>query len=285
MRILLRMVIEISRAVRHEAFSTLGTLLTIFLALSLPGALWIISDNLSDMERELRSGVTMDVFLTDGLTTDELNDLQAGILDLDGVMELKYLSKQDALFKMRETFGLDMIQDIDENPFPASMILTIAESFMRPGVSDSLAAEISKLPGVDDVVFAGEMLDRLGHMIDSVRALGITIAILVCFSAVFIVGNTVRIAITDRRKAVEIMQLVGATRSYILTPFVLLGGLLGLFGALMAALFLRFGTGFISRHLVEVFFLDIYDVLAFVLAGLLLGMIGALIATRRFLEV
>ncbi len=285
MRILLRMVIEISRAVRYETLSTLGTLLTIFLAMSLPGALWIISDNLADMERELRSGVTMDVFLTDGLTTDELNDLQARILDLEGVMELKYLSKQDALFKMRETFGLDMIQDIDENPFPASIILTIAESYMRPGASDSLAAEISMLPGVDDVVFAGEMLERLGHMIDSVRALGIIIAILVCFSAVFIVGNTVRIAITDRRKAVEIMQLVGATRSYILTPFVLLGGLLGLFGALMAAIFLRFGTGFVSRHLVEVSFLDIYDVLAFVLGGLLLGMIGALIATRRFLEV
>jgi cell division transport system permease protein len=127
---------------------------------------------------------------------------------------------------------------------------------------------------VEDVVFAGEMLDRLGHMIHSVRALGISIALLVCFSAVFIVGNIVRIAITDRRKAVEIMQLVGATRSYILTPFVLLGGFLGLFGALMAAIFL-----------VEVSYLDIYDAVAFVLAGLLLGMAGALMATRRFLKI
>jgi cell division transport system permease protein len=285
LRILLRMAIEISRAVRHETLSTLGTLLTIFLAMSLPGALWIISDNLSDMERELRSGVTMDVFLADGLTSDELNDLQARILDLDGVLESKYLSKQDALFKMRETFGLDMIQDIDENPFPASIILKIDEPHMKPGASDSLAAEISSLPGVDDVVFAGEMLERLGHMIDSVRALGFSIAFLVCFSAIFIVGNTVRIAITDRRKAVEIMQLVGATRSYILTPFVLLGGLLGLFGALLAAFCLWFATGFISRHLVEIAYLDVYDALAFVLAGLLLGMTGALVATRRFLEV
>lgn len=285
MRILFRMVIEIARAARHEMFSTLGTLLTVFLAMSLPGALWIISDNLSAVERELRSGVTMDVFLADGLSPDAINDLQSQILDIEGIVELKYLSKQDALFKMRETFGLDMIQDIDDNPFPASIILKIDEPRMKPGVSDSLAAEISWLPGVEDVVFAGEMLERLGHMLDSVRALGISIAVLVCFSAVFIVGNTVRIAITDRRKAVEIMQLVGATRSYILTPFVLLGGLLGLFGGLMSAVFLRFATGFISRHLVEVTYLDIYDALAFVLTGLLLGMTGALIAARRFLEV
>jgi cell division transport system permease protein len=285
MRILFRMAVEILRAVRHEMLSTLGTLLTVFLAMSLPGALWIISDNLSDVERELRSGVTMDVFLADGLSSDAVNDLQSQILVIEGVVELKYLSKQDALYKMRETFGLDMIQDIDENPFPASIILKIGEAYMQPGASDSLAAKILRLDGVEDVVFAGEMLDRLGHMLDSVRALGISIAVLVCFSAVFIVGNTVRIAITDRRKAVEIMQLVGATRSYILTPFVLLGGSLGLFGALMSAVFLRFATGFISRHLVEVAYLDIYDALAFVLAGLLLGMTGALIAARRFLEV
>jgi cell division transport system permease protein len=277
--------VEISRAVRHEMLSTLGTLLTVFLAMSLPGALWIIADNLSTVERDLRSGVTMDVFLDDGLTTDAANDLQARIRDIEGVLDLKFLSKQDALFKMREEFGLDMIQDIEDNPFPASIILKIDELHMKPGASDSLAAEISRLPGVEDVVFAGEMLDRLGHMIHSVRALGVSIAILVCFSAVFIVGNIVRIAITDRRRAVEIMQLVGATRSYILTPFVLLGGLLGLFGALMAAIFLWFGTGFITRHLVQVSYLDIYDAVAFVLAGLLLGMAGALMATRRFLKI
>lgn len=285
MRRLFRMAVEISRAVRYEMLSTLGTLLTVFLAMSLPGALWIIAYNLSAVERDLRSGVTMDVFLDDGLAADALNDLQARISEVEGVMEVKYLSKQDALFKMRETFGLDMIRDIDVNPFPASIILKIDEPHMKPGASDSLAAEISRLPGVEDVVFAGEMLDRLGHIIDSVRALGISMAVLVCFSAVFIVGNIVRIAITDRRRAVEIMQLVGATRSYILTPFVLLGGLLGLFGAVLAAVFLWFGTGFISRHLVEVSYLNPYDALAFVLTGLLLGMTGALMATRRFLKI
>lgn len=83
----------------------------------------------------------------------------------------------------------------------------------------------------------------------------------------------------------EIMQLVGATRSYILTPFVSLGGLLGLSGAALATSFLWLSTNFISQRLAEVFFLDTYEITAFVLTGLLLGMVGALMATKRFLKI
>jgi cell division transport system permease protein len=99
------------------------------------------------------------------------------------------------------------------------------------------------------------------------------------------VANTIRITIADRRKTVEIMQLVGATRSYILTPFVLLGGLLGLIGAALAVTTLAWLSDFISHHLVNVVFVETNEIVAFVLSGLLLGMTGALIATRRYLKI
>jgi len=107
----------------------------------------------------------------------------------------------------------------------------------------------------------------------------------VAFSAVFIVANTVRVAISDRRKAVEIMQLVGATRGFILTPFVSLGGIIGLAGAGLASVFLWYLSGYVSKNVIEISFLNRYDILAFILTGLLLGMIGALVATRRHLRV
>jgi cell division transport system permease protein len=288
---LLRLPIEIGRAIRHELLSTLGTLLTVFLAMSLPGALWIISNNLSGVEHELKSSLTIDVFLVDELSAGEVETMRSELLALEGVTEARYLSSQDALYKMRETFGLEMIQDIDENPLPASFVLRIDESIFEsyksigPGASDSLIARIAGLPGVEDVVFSGEMLHSLSRIVDSIEMLGIAIGILVAFSAVFIVANTVRVAISDRKRAVEIMQLVGATRSYILTPFVSLGGLLGLCGGSLAALFLWLSTNFVSQHLVEIFFFDAYEITAFILTGLLLGMIGALLATNKFLKI
>lgn len=291
MRALFRIAVEIGRAIRYELLSTVGTLLTVFLAMSLPGALWMISNNLSRVEHELKSSLTIDVFLVDELSAGEVENMRSELMVLEGVMEAQYLSKRDALYKMRETFGLEMIQGIDENPLPASFVLRLDESLFEsyesegPETSDSLVARISALRGVEDVVFSGELLYSLNRILNSIEILGIAIGFLVAFSAIFIVANTVRIAISDRRIAVEIMQLVGATRSYILTPFVSLGGLLGLFGAALAVLFLWLSANFVSRRLMAIFFFDAHEITAFILIGLLLGMVGALLATNRFLKI
>ncbi len=285
MRYFWRIIIEISRAVRFQPLSTFGTLLTIVLAMSFPGLFWIMSNNLSDIQSDLKSGLTVDVFLVDDLPDKEIEKLQLEFSAMDGVNGVQYLSKQDALFKMRERFGRGMVQGLDDNPLPASFVLSVDQKMFEINAADSLLAGISRIPAVEDVVFAREMLDRLDEIVRMVKLLGLAIALLIAFSAVFISANTVRIAIADRRRAVEIMQLVGATRSYILTPFVSLGGLIGLIGTSLAVLLLRFSTNYLSQRLVEIHFLEIPDITAFILSGMLLGMIGALIATGRYLKI
>ena len=285
MRTPVRVVIEIFRAVRHEILSTFGTLLTVILAMTLPGALWIISDNLSGAEIGLKSELTMDVFLIEELPRTRIDELNIFFKNVNGVTHVKYLSRQDALFKMREIFGLEIVSGLDDNPLPPSFVLGVGASLYDPAAAAAAIAEIRKLPEVEDVVFAGDILNRLQRILGTIRILGLIIGLLVAFSAIFIVGNTVRVAISDRRKAVEIMQLVGATRSYILTPFVLLGGIIGLLGAGLASLLLWYLTRFVSTHIIETSFPAYHDVIAFILTGLLLGMVGALIATKRHLKI
>jgi cell division transport system permease protein len=81
------------------------------------------------------------------------------------------------------------------------------------------------------------------------------------------------------------MQLVGATRGYILTPFVVLGGMLGLIGAILSTIALHWITGYVSSHLINLIFLEPHEILTFILCGLALGMVGAFIATRRYLKI
>ncbi|MEE9554376.1 MAG: permease-like cell division protein FtsX [candidate division Zixibacteria bacterium] len=285
MRTPVRMVIEIFRAVRYEILSTFGTLLTVILAMTLPGALWIISENLSKAELDLKTELTMDVFLKEELSRTRIDELKIYLADIEGITDVQYLSRQDALFKMREIFGLEMVSGLDENPLPPSFVLSVAESLHDPTAAEAVVVEIGELPEVEDVVFAGEMLNRLRNILEAIRIIGLIIGILVAFSAIFIVANTVRVAISDRRKAVEIMQLVGATRSYILTPFVSLGGIIGLSGGAMASLLLWYLTKIVSEHIVTASFPRIYDVVAFILTGLLLGMLGALVATKKHLKI
>jgi cell division transport system permease protein len=281
---LARLIIEIARGIRYEALSAFGTLMTIFLSMTFPGLFWVALINLNEIETQLKDDITIDVFLTDDIESGKIDDRIAELLKLDGAKAVKYLSKDDALFKMRESFGQGIIIDLDENPLPASFVISVEDKIFENG-ADSLISLISEMPETDEVIFAGDLLNRLSGIISTIQILGIAVALLVSFSAIFITGNIVRIAITDRRRTVELMQLVGATRSYILAPFVTLGGLLGLIGGCLAAFTVWIFSSYVSTNIVQIKFLPLWDVTAFILAGLLLGMAGALMATNRFLKI
>lgn len=285
MRQFVRIAVEMWRAVKFELLPTFGSLLTIFLAMILPGIVWVTSKNLSRADYELRKNLIMNVFLAGELSSSRADTLKDEFLHIDGVTGAEYISKDDALSKMKARFGGEILEGLDENPLLSSFELRVTEAVLEPQAARTLVMRLKAFPEVDDVVFAGELLSRLGKILRSVKLLGYALALLVAFTAIFIVANTVRVAIADRRKTVEIMQLVGATRGYILTPFVLLGGLLGLVGAVISIFALAWISGYISQSFVMINFLMPHEIVAFILTGLLLGMVGAIVATRKYLKI
>jgi cell division transport system permease protein len=281
---LIRLIIEIARSVRYELLSTFGTLLTIYLAMTLPGLFWVALNNLNVIERNLRDDISINIYLEQDLSDDEIESMRAELFNLGGIRSAQYLSKDDALFKMRESFGQEIVLDLDENPLPASFVLTVEDVVFDTG-ADSLISIIAEIPEVEEVIFAGDFIKRLRNITSTIKLLGLAVALLVAFSAIFITANTVRIAITDRKKTVEIMQLVGASRSYILTPFVSLGGLLGFVGGGFAVITVWLSSAYVSSNILKIKFLAVNDIIAYVLASLLLGMTGALIATKKYLRI
>jgi cell division transport system permease protein len=190
-----------------------------------------------------------------------------------------------ALQRMQEKFGPDMLQGLDENPLPASFVLKVDKSIFEPQAAEILVKKLRSYPEVDDVVFAAEILNRLSRIMKSIEIIGLALSCLVALAAIFIVGNTVRLVISDRRKTVEIMQMVGATRSYILMPFVSFGGFIGLTGAAASMAALSWTVRFISGHITNLVFLDPLEIVVFIVAGLVLGMVGAIVATLRYLKI
>jgi cell division transport system permease protein len=286
MRSFRRITSEIWRAVKFELPSTLGSLLTILLATILPGIFWISYKNMTQTEARFKNNMTMNVFLRNEPTKVEISRLENEFDKLKGVRAAEYISKNEAFSKMKQRFGAEMLEGMeDDNPLPASFVLRVDQSVFLPGAADALARKLKSFPEVDDVVFAGDMLTRLGRIVRAVEVIGLAFSILVAFAAVFIVANTVRVAISHRKKTIEIMELVGATRGYILTPFVLLGGILGLLGAALSITALSYLVNYVSAHFFAVDFLKPNEVLAFLLAGLLLGMVGALRAAERHLNI
>jgi cell division transport system permease protein len=170
-----------------------------------------------------------------------LGDLQARALgervrtENPGV-EVKYVDKAEALSRLRADLGDAgaALDGLSQNPLPPTLEL-------RPPAAQTSAAEIralsvrlSGLPGVSDVDYGREWLDKLEALGRALRAAGAGALAVVLAAAVLVVANTIRLAVYARRDEIEIMKLVGATDGYVRVPFLLEGALQGLFGALLA---------------------------------------------------
>ena len=153
---------------------------------------------------------------------------------------------------------------------------------------DLLLAEIRQLPGVADVRYDREWLQRLSKAIGMVRGVGLALGLLLAIAAALTVANVVRLGLYARRDELDIMQLVGAPQAYIRGPFVMEGTLQGGVGAVVAlailgAVFWGLKGRYIEPlastiNLSSVTFLPLELAVLIVVGGMLVGCVGGLIA-------
>ena len=281
---------EIVRAIRTEFITTLGTFITIFLAMLMPAILWVSSKNLMIVESDLKENLTVDVFLLPQTEPPVIDSLKIALSRLNIAGDILFVSSQQALFELKEMYGPELTEGLDENPLPPSFKVHLNKEIFNldraqfdqvmKGALDSIAA----MPAVDDVLFGAAILDKLNKTIRIMKTVGLAISILVMISSIFIVANTIRITIADRKITVEIMQLVGATRAYITAPFVAIGGLLGLTGSGVALGVLYIAVKYLSKSVMQLVFLNIYEILLFLGFGILVGIIGAFVTLPKYLK-
>jgi cell division transport system permease protein len=146
-----------------------------------------------------------------------------------------YVDRDEALQRLRVELGElgGALEGLPDNPLPASIEVTPTGTLPQDEVR-SVAARLAKVPGVADVEYGREWLDRLEALGHTMRALGAGGLLLVLSAAMLVVANTIRLAVYARRDEIEIMKLVGATDAYVRAPFLLEGALQGLLGALVA---------------------------------------------------
>ncbi len=262
---------------------------TIAVALFVLGVFLIATSNLERLGREWGNSAELSVFLADTVTSEQRASIERTLATGNIVESHQYLSKADALARFKKTFGdlSGTIDSLGENPLPASF-----EVRLRPGAEgsvDLLLAEIRQSPGVADVRYDREWLQRLAGAVRVVRGVGVALAVLLTIAAALTVANVVRLGLYARRDELDIMQLVGAPRVYIRGPFVMEGTLQGGLGALIALLALT--VVFFSakaRYLIPlaaainlsgVAFLSVEVSLLLVLGGMAVGCLGGLIAS------
>lgn len=207
-------------------------------ALTVLGALLLVTRNLGPVADRWRAAAELSVYLRDEVTADDLAAVERLLAASPLVAERQYVSKEEALTRFRREFtDLAAITDgFPDNPFPASFEVRLRPEAARAGAADELAARLARLAGVADVRYDRQWIERVVGAITLVRGVGLGIVGILMLAAALTVVNVVRLACYVRREEIEIMQLVGAPLAYVRGPFVVEGILQGGLGAALALL-------------------------------------------------
>ena len=276
---------------RNPVMSIASTL-TIALMLML-FAFFVITDRgLQSAVSLLESKVELVVYLDDSAKISQILDVKSRIEQDPAIARVDYVSKDDALKRLQEISArradLGPIEEIGSNPLQAELDIKLARAQESHRVAEELRAEVGS-GVITEVVDNPQVVDKLLTITRVLSIGGLAILGMMLFVALFVIVNTIRIAVHARRDEIEIMQLVGATDRLVAAPFVLEGMLVGIFGAALALLVLVTASGPVASALVQ--FLDILpvslgpDFVARLAAGvlgfaLLMGAGGASISVR-----
>lgn len=283
---------------RRGGWGVVASIGAFTVAFLVTGIFLLLTLNLSIVVSRWAEDFQVVVFLHDGNTPDKLTLLRKRLDKELAVREVTYVSKSQALADFRKQLRdqESLLEDLKDNPLPASFQLRIHKKYQTADALRQLAASLKRVEGVEDVLYGQEWIERLTGIIQVMKILGIVIGGVLGVTSLFIVANTIRLAVYARAEEIEIMRLVGATRAYIQLPLILEGTLqggagaalaLGLLYALYRATLWQLGTSaptiFSEPEMGQ--FLEAGYQMIMVGVGALLGGVGSLVAVRRFLRV
>jgi cell division transport system permease protein len=268
--------------------SMFAAIFTICVSLLLLSFFSILLINANRVVETLRDKVEMEAFIGDYQSRDDINALKLQLEAIDGIREVRFVSKEEAAAIFKQEFGEDINKVLNFNPLPASYKIFLKDGFKTARQAEIVFQRVRLLKGVEDVIYRKQLLEMLDQR--AMLFLWITLGVGLCIAlaSVILVANTIRLAIYAKRKIIQTMKLIGATRRFIRVPFIIEGLVQGLLGGVLAAgvvylLFHALGD-WATLQLTEFVQVDPMWYVIILIAGCVLGGLGSLISVRRFIS-
>ena len=276
-------------------FASLMTVAVIGIALALPSGLYVLIDNIQEVSAGWDGSGKISLFLKQGTGDKSAQRLAEKIRAMAPVATVDYISPDQALAEFRRLSGFgDALEALTENPLPAVLIIRPTENADNPTRLEQLLNELRQLDQVDLAQLDLAWVKRLYALLQLARRGVWILALLLGLAVVLIMGNTIRLAVLNRRDEIEVIKLVGGTNAFIRRPFLYTGLLQGLAGGLAAwglvstvlALLRQpineLASLYASRFSVHA--LDVRATAVLLGVGAVLGWLGSRIAVSRHLR-
>jgi cell division transport system permease protein len=275
----------------RNALMSIAATATMVLMLVLLSGFWILQTGLLSALDFTEQKVEVTANLQLDATQADIDGLESRIKAMPQVTTVTFVSKEEALARfqqsMKDQGREDLTRYIDENPFSASFEVKLVDPSMSSTVADALRNDSA----VRNVLDTKDTAKNVKTVTDILRTAGTVILIVIAVIVLFIIVNTIRLAVFARAEEIEIMRLVGASDAFIRWPFVFEGAMVGLLGAAITLVGLYLLADPIAGFMVDFFrvlplsFGSLArDLVVIVLgAGLGLGVLGSWVSVRTYL--
>ncbi len=296
---------EAFRALRRNGAPSMAAIVTTVVTVILLGVLIPIFQTTQAKSNQVRDSLETRIAIFDDATRGEINGLQEKLLAIPHVDSVRLITKAQALNELKEDLGKDksseLLAQLHSNPLPANFSvkaddaanLDSVEAAITPPGPNGKPKPIS--PIIQDQFNRQEDSKKIEQVTSALKIVLTVITVLLILASLMLVGNTIRLSIYTRRREVEVMRLVGATRWFIRWPFMIEGVVVGFFGGLVAILILWLGKltivdplsdsiGFLAAQNSTTLSFPALVAILFA-AAVLVSAVGSGVTLRRFLKV
>jgi len=280
--------------IRSNRFLNLITIITISLSILVVSVFLLFFENASRVIESWNQGGRAMIYLAKDFSLDYLPELKAKINAVGEIDEMIYISKTQALDKLKKNMASQstFLKTLKENPLPDALEIRM-KSYNSFEEVQKFAQSIKAIEIVEDVEYGQGWLGRFLKIFNLFKITGYAMCSLFFLIALFITANTVRLAFYSRKLEVEIMRLVGATETFIKAPFYVEGLLQGFLGGIMGLAILLITYLMISSGMTQslasyiyfdIRFLSIKMVILIIAGSTFLGWFGCYLSLKQILK-
>jgi len=236
-------------------------------------------------------------FLSKDTPKKELTQIEQTFKKFHLVTSVQFIGSEQALKKFKIDFPelRQIIDNLKINPFPSSFEVSLSEKALTSNEILGFIDEMINMKGIEDVQFNRDWVEKMQSFSRLTKAVGLFLGGILILASFFIISNVIKLSVSARKDEIEILRMVGATNTFIKTPFLLEGMVLGICGSLLSLIFLflltkifpfYLGTSLgVLNELIKFRYLTLTQSLSLIGGGAFIGFSGSLSSLSRFLKI
>jgi cell division transport system permease protein len=277
----------------YNKLSTFMISLVIAVAMCVPGVFYMGVDHLSKLSNHMQDETEISLFLKLDASPNVASEIDAALAKNTAIKQYHLVTKDQAWKDLKakaESIKIDNeVSQLTKNPLPDAFFIQAKSA--DPAALETLKNELQGIPGVDQAVLNAEWAKRLSSILALGTKIILFIAALLALALLVIIGNTVRMQILTQKEEIIVSKLIGATTSFIRTPFLYAGMIYGLFGGLLAIVILTLIVQLYNQSVTQLsnlyssdFSLPWFNIplyIAIIISSILIGWLGSYLSVTR----